>query len=212
MAGLTNAHVDAGTGFAYPNSQGANWSAKASWAAWTKWDANPYTSIEYAHQIDAGKKTPMLPMVTVIPGDNTLYTVSESHTDDDVSWSSYAAIGVVFNARHVRIKVVATGNYPILQDVGISVMTERRQEIINDLDTSTLTGAYRIGVGDIRLNKGTLNIITGVQITFNGLDASYRYELIDKDAVTGPRVRIYDITTWAHQPADCVIDAIITGA
>jgi hypothetical protein len=208
MAGLTNAHVDAGTGFAYPNSQGANWSAKASWAAWTKWDANPYTSIEYIHETDVGLITQLSPMVGV-SADADSYTVQESHSTDGSSWSSYASLGAVFTARHVRIKVVATGDYPILKDVSISLLTERREKLYDDLDTSTLTGNYRIGTGVVRLNATGFTVVTAVLVSFQNVGAGYTWELIDKTITYGPRIKIYDSTGAL---ADATIDAILRGA
>lgn len=211
MAGLTHAHVDAATGSAFPDTQGATWATPLTWAGFAYWDANPYTTIEYEHEIDAGKLVALSPVVSV-SAECDSYLVTESHSDDGTTWTPYAAVGGLFVARHVRVRVAATGDYPILNDVGISLATERREQVLDNLDTASLTGSYRLGVGDIRLPATGYTVITHVSIAFNGLDASYRYEVIDKDPVAGPRIKIYDTTTWAHQPADCVIDAIILGA
>ena len=209
---LTNAHVNAANGHAYPNSQGAAWGHPASWAAFNFWDTNPHTSIEYLSEVDARKSSPMLPLTLVSASDGTDYVVTESHSLYGADWTSYAPIGGPYLARYNRVKITASGPYPILRDVNISITTVRRHESINDLNTSTITGAQRIGVGDIRLDPGDLTIITNVAVTFNGLDAHYRFELVDKDPVLGPRIKIYDTTTWVHQPADALIDVIISGA
>jgi len=83
------------------------------------------------------------------------------------------------------------------------------EEIINDLDTSTLTGAYRIGTGDIRLPiTETYAIVRYVFVTLQNVGSGWTWELIDKDTTTGPRIKIYDSTGTL---ADATIDAQVQG-
>ncbi len=209
MAGLTNAHVDPDTGNAYPNSQGATWADLTTWAAWSHWDANPYTSIEYVHDIDIGSITQFVPNVAVSAQADS-YTVQESHSSDGTTWSDYADIGPTISARYLRIRVAAAGEYPVLQDMTAAVLVRRKEQVISDLDTATLTGAYRLGTGDIRVPIADgFSLITAVAVAFNSSGGGCTWELLDKETTVGPRVRLYDAT---GTPADAVIDINIKGA
>lgn len=207
MAGLTNAHVDTDTGYAYPDSLGFTWSDLTTWTAWTHWDANPYTSIQYVHELDAGEIAPMSVVVSV-SADCTSYTIEEQHSDDNVTYTSYASLGAPFMARYVRVKIVPSGDYPILKDVTVSLSREKREQVVTDLDISTLTGSYRTGTGDVRIPATGFTAITGVSVAFGSTGAGYSFEVIDKVVTYGPRIKVYDSTGTL---ADCTIDAIIKG-
>lgn len=206
--GLTNAHVDTATGSAYPDSQGATWADLTTWAEWLHWDANPCTTISHEQTLDAGALLQLIPTATAIADGEV--TLSESHSDDGVTWSAYAAIGALLHTRYVRIKVTVTGSYPTITDAEFSLMTDRKEQIFDDLVTSGLSAPYRLGVGDIRLPISTaLTVVIGVAVTFQNTGAGWSYELIDKDSAIGPRIKIYNA---AGVLADATIDATVRGA
>jgi hypothetical protein len=55
-----------------------------------------------------------------------------------------------------------------------------------------LTGAHRIGVGDIRLPiVKTYNVIKKVGISGQGVGANFSWDQIDSDTSVGPHVKLY---------------------
>lgn len=84
------------------------------------------------------------------------------------------------------------------------------EQFLNDLNTATVAGGNRFGVGDIRLpiEVGRFRVITGVAVTFNGVGAGFSWELVDRDVTVGPRVRLYGPDDL---PADAVIDVFVRG-
>jgi len=208
--GLINAHIDEDTGDAYPDTLGANWSAKPTWANWTHWDANPNATIIYETELDGGQATMLIPVVEVSMSNGDA-VVTESHSADGVAWSAYEAIGVMLEARYVRIRVTATGEYPILHEVEATLLSDRKDQTIDNLNTAALAGAYRVGVGDIRLPvaEGEFTVLLNVQVSFNNAGPGWTYEVVDKSATPGPRIRIYNAS---GNLADATIDAFIRGA
>jgi len=81
---------------------------------------------------------------------------------------------------------------------------------LQDVDTALLNFERRIAVGDIRLPvpAGRFAMIRSVLLGFNGAGPGYTWTLIDRDAVLGPRVKIYGPSGDA---AHAVIDAQIRG-
>jgi len=66
-------------------------------------------------------------------------------------------------------------------------------EYIEDQSSVSLAGAYRIGVGDIRVPiTKVYNAIKKVDIMLQSVGAGWSVELIDKDTVVGPRIKIYN--------------------
>ncbi len=138
-------------------------------------------------------------------------TVEESHSNDNVSYTAFAAAGTQITARYVKIKVtVAGGSIPSITSMNIKLSGNTITEEINDLDTSTLTGSYRIGTGDIRLPiANAFTQITQLQVTLQNVGAGWSWELIDKDVAVGPRIKIYNAS---NALADATIDAYVRGA
>lgn len=208
--GLINTHIDEGTGDAYPDTLGANWSAKPTWSSWNRWDANPNTTTIYETELDGGQVTMLIPVVEVSLSNGDA-VVTESHSSDGVTWSGYEEVGVMLEARYVRIRVAATGEYPILHEVEAALLSDRKDQTIDNLNTAALTGANRIGVGDIRLpvSDSDFTVLLNVQVSFNNAGPGWTYEVVDKSVTPGPRIRIYNA---AGILADATIDAFIRGA
>jgi hypothetical protein len=186
------------------------WADKTTWSSFNRWVQTPATSISYEHSIiDLGGPVLFIPFVEVI-ADGTV-TVEESHSTNGVDYTSFAAAGLQINARYIKIKVTVTGaTVPLIRSMNIKLSGETIEEQINDLDTSTLTGSYRLGVGDIRLPiANTYTQITQIQVTLQNVGAGYSWVLIDKDITVGPRIKIYNAS---NALADATIDALIKGA
>lgn len=75
-----------------------------TWADWTSWAMAPYASATYVHpEIDLGAAYTFTFLVSVVGTVNT--TVEESHSEDGVIYTAYAATGVLITARYVRLRI-----------------------------------------------------------------------------------------------------------
>lgn len=203
----TSCHVDAATGWLVADGTGTWSSLPATWAGWSEWNTAPVSPLVYQREIDLGVIVGFVPLVSVT-ADGTA-TVEEQHSDNGSSWSSWAVAGPLVTARYIRVRATVAGAYPKLKTMRITLSASPITEVIEDLDTSTLTGSYRIGVGDIRLPKTkSYAVIRKVGLTLQSVGAGWSWELIDKDTSVGPRVKIYNAS---NALADAVIDADILG-
>jgi len=113
------------------------------------------------------------------------------------------------DARYIRILVTVTGSFPKLKTERIVLSASPIEEIVEDQDSSVLTGSYRIGTGDVRVPiTKVYTTIKKVDITLQSVGAGWSWELIDKDTSVGPRIKIYNASNAA---ADAVFDATVIG-
>jgi hypothetical protein len=188
------------------NKPSGTWDALSAWDAWTHWPSDPYTTITYEENpIDLGAEFSFSLVVSVLV--DGAATVRESHSSDGVTYSSWATPSGAITARYVKVKVSVTGAFPILKDLQIHAIGKQKQQSIIGLDTSTVTGAARIGVGDIRLPAAGFTAIQTVSVTFLNVGGKWGWELVDK-TTSGPRIKIYNASGAL---ADAVIDAVIQG-
>jgi len=186
------------------DTDGHDWT---DWTAWTRSPANmTYTGAKY----DIGVVTAFSPLVS---GDYTgTATVEVRTSDDDITWTGWAAPSGQVTARwfQARIALVPVGGRCVLNAMTSILDAKTISDPIQDLDTSTLTGAYRIGTGDIRLPiTKSFALITGVgDFALQNVGAGWTWELIDKDTTTGPRIKIYNASSTL---ADATIDATPRG-
>lgn len=182
-----------------------------TWADWTTWATNPNSPITYeSTAIDLGVVTTFTPLVTVTSNGTTV-TLQEAHSDDDITYSTYATSGSQVSGRYVKIKITIANATELIRVTQALVIIDADivQETIEDLDTSTVdTGSPRVA-GDIRLPVvKTYTQIKSVQLALQNVGAGWTWELIDK-TVTGPRIKIYNASSVL---SDATIDAIIVGA
>lgn len=181
----------------------------ATWEEWMpRWKMNPAATIVYEYgPVDAGLICSFTPVVVTECLGTASITVSIS--DDDITYSSWAAPSLV-RSRYCKVRVTVTGaTIPTIFGINIYLDGNPTAEDIEDLDTSTLTGAYRLGTGDIRLPiQLTYDLIKSVQIALQNVGAGWTWEIIDKDMAVGPRIKIYNASGVA---ADALIDATIKG-
>lgn len=187
----------------------------ATWEDWTTWARVPATTISYEHTvIDLSASLPVTPLVTVV-GVGT-QTIEMSTSDDNITWSSFGALGFV-TARYFKFKatlVAGSGVTAIIKTMQILLAGAAITEEISDLDTSTLSATYRVAAGHIYvpLTKG-FNVVTQVQLALQSVTAGWSWVIIDKThTVSGeiaPEIKIYN---GSGVLADAVIDVFARGA
>lgn len=203
----TGCFRDTGTGDLV-TSDSSTWADLTTWSAWATWPDTPTSPIVYQHTtIDLGSSVPSVPLITASA--NGTVVIEEQHSDDDITYTSWAAAGALLLTRYIRVRVTVTGALPILYSLNIQLSGNSINEEINDLNTAILTGVNRIAVGDIRIPYGNpFLVITQLQVTLQNVGAGWTYEVIDKDVTIGPRIKIYNASGTL---ADASIDAFIRG-
>ncbi|MDP3134979.1 MAG: hypothetical protein Q8N17_01425, partial [Burkholderiaceae bacterium] len=132
-----------------------------------------------------------------------------AHSSDGTTYTSFSAITGPVTARYIKVRIVAAGTWPAMRDVATILSAAPVSQDNEDLDTSTLTGANRIGTGDVRIPlTKTFAAIRKVDVTLQNVGAGWSWELIDKDTTTGPRIKIYNASNTL---ADAVIDVTVRG-
>lgn len=200
----TDCHADGATGWLV-----ADETAASPWVrTWSgTWITTPASPIVYERVIDLGAITEFTPSATVTASGTA--TVTESHSDDGVTYSSYAALGARFSARYLKVRVSVSGAAPGLKGLFVVLTAQLRRETLADVATGSLTGAYRIATGHVRLPiTGSYTAIKSVQVALQNVGAGWSWELLDKDTATGPAIKIYN---GSGTLADATIDADIVG-
>lgn len=201
----TSCHLEASTGYLVPDETDATpWTG--TWAART-WIKTPATSISYERLIDVGVVATFSPLVTAL-ADGTV-TIIEAHSDDNVTYTSYATAGAPVTCRYIKIKITVAGALPVLRSAVTILSASPISDDFEDLDTSALTGSYRIGTGDIRIPlTKNFSVVRRVDVTLQNVGAGWSWELIDKDTAVGPRIKIYNASNTL---ADATIDVTVRG-
>lgn len=203
----TSCHVDSKSGYLVADGSATWQTLPATWAGWTQWNYTPVSPIQYEILLDVGVVTAFTPLITVLSDGSQ--TIEEAHSNDGISYSSWAAAGTAIVARYIKIRVTITGSYPKIIDMQTLLVGNADTDYINDLDISTLTGSYRIGTGDIRLPLlKDFSYVRYANVSLQNVAAGWSWVLIDKDTTYGPRIKIYDASNTL---ADCTIDAFVDG-
>ena len=189
------------------------WADLSTWTAWSTWNAAPASPIVY--------QTPVRDLGAMISGGiNSDIEAAGSASielrtsDDDITWSSWGVASALFEARYIqlRVTVTATLDDPVAGVTAwtVQVQANIKTETINDIDISTLTGAQRIGTGDIRVPiNETYSVIKRVSVAIQDSTAtSWTWAVIDK-TTTGPRLQFRSAGTLAD-PA--LVDFYIEGS
>lgn len=202
--------VDSETGYLLSSSTSPtdNWDdiADDAWDTDGPWSP-PSSPLVYTKPIqDLGAKI----VFSVIT--NPVYTggagvVEVRTSQDNVTWGAWGSAMANLNARYVQVRITITGANPVLRSFPVVISANSSQRIVSDLDTSTLTGSYRIGVGDIRIPIVGAAKIDAVSVSFQGTASGWTYTVVDKATTYGPRVKLFNASGVA---ADAIIDANVT--
>lgn len=196
----------------------ATWATLPStWSAWTRWVWNPYTSWSYTTPTaDFGAVVQTLPVVTVAVDGS--YVVEEQHSTDGTSWTSWATLASPFSARYVKLRVTVTATGAtgagVTQITRINAMSviftgKVTSETGNDINPAALTGANRIGAGDIRLplNRAYASI-SRIYVALQNVTGNWSWTVVDK-STSGPRIQFYNSSGVLADPP--LIDFTVEG-
>ncbi len=164
----------------------------STWAAWTRWNVAPASPIYY--------ETPVRDFGTVLAGqinstvdaDGTV--VQELATSaNGTTWSAWGSASAPFATRYLKLRltVTATGPapVPVVRAWSYQVNATMRNEYLNDVVIGSLTGAYRIGVGDVRIPlAGVYSVLKRTTIVIQDSSAgTWTYARIDQSLSPAPR-------------------------
>lgn len=134
------------------------WSATpASWATWARWNFAPTSPIVYETAArDLGAEITGQ-ISSDIDADGSI-AVELATSADGVSWSGWGTTSGSITTRYIKLRLTltATGPDPVPLVRGWHWLVDAPlvEEYVDNVDISTLTGAYRIGVGDVRAPIG----------------------------------------------------------
>lgn len=186
----TGAHVQAGY---LEANDSVTWATlPATWDAWTRWNTTPSSPITY--------ETPVRDFGTVVTGqinstvDADGSVVQELATSaNGTTWSAWGSATAAFSTRYIKLRltVTATGPAPIplVRSWAYQINAPVKQEYINDVVISALTGSYRIGTGDIRIPlAGTYSAIKRTSVIIQDSSAgTWTSTRIDQSLSPAPR-------------------------
>ena len=205
----TDCFVESDTTYLVPDGTGTwdnlEFESPNDWDGWDAWNYEPVASMVYETvAIDVGAIVSFDPIVTVTAGGSVV--IEEAHSDDDISYTSFAALSGVVTTRYIKIRVTITT--PDLSGI-TNMQTILSADTIEEEIIDWATSGDGAPVGDFRLpiTKG-FTLITTVQIALQNVGGGWTWEVIDKDASLGPRIKIYNSTPAL---ADATIDAVVKG-
>jgi hypothetical protein len=165
--------------------------APADFASYSRWNLAPTSPIFY--------ETPARDLGVVVSGsinsnlDADGTTVQELATSaNGTTWSGWSTATAPFVSRYIKLRltVTATGAMPVpaVRLWSWSVNAAVKEEYIDNLVPSALTGVYRIGVGDIRVpyTKPFL-ILKNIQTTIQDNRNGWTVNRVDNNLTPGPR-------------------------
>lgn len=214
----TNCHVEE-DGYLWADDPTTWDTTPATWDAWTYWHNDVVSSFVYQHgqtddtnAIDLGADVAVEPLTDYTLNDCTVTTEYAWRKESDTSYSAWTSNPGVIVARYILVRATFTPTSSLahVRSMRTLIVADIKTDDITDLDTSTLTGSYRIGVGDVRLPiTKPFQIIYVVNLALQNVGAGWTWELVDKDTTVGPRIRIYNSSGTL---ADATIDAVVKGA
>jgi len=168
--------------------------APATWALFTRWVTTPTSPITYTGPVrDFGTSIAGL-YDSSIDADGTISEQIRTSADN-ISWSAWGSASSPFTARYLqaRLTITATGPSPVptIRTWSYKVSADLTREYLNDIVLSSLTGAYRIGVGDIRIPcVNTYTVIKRIGITIqDNTGGDWTYVKFDASLSPSPRMQ-----------------------
>lgn len=169
-----------------------------TWDDYTSWFFDTGTTFSYVFvpsgesAIDLGAQLRVALDVAGNFSEKSEVVIEESHSDDDITYTSYAPITGFILTRYIRIKVTVTNtiNVPKINNLNIYIGGDSIVDFFTELDTSTLT---TVGGQGVRLPiRSSFSAITDVNISLKNVGSGYTWEFIDLNPTLGPHIKIWD--------------------
>ncbi|MGL4899883.1 MAG: hypothetical protein ACRC4U_07425, partial [Shewanella sp.] len=194
LSGFIELPTESGIGTYLEAIDATSWDALTTWDAWARWNQLPASPCIYT--------APARDLGTVLAGQMNARTSAEGAVllelrfgNDGLAWSAWGSIAAPFTARWIQVRctVSATGGQPVptLREMSYDVSVDLKQEYLNDVNISTLSGVYRIGVGDIRIPlANTYTIIkSAVAIIQDSRAGQWTWQRFDNTTAPTPRLQ-----------------------
>ena len=200
MGELTDCEVNTATG-GVEAVINTTWADLSTWDAWTRWNMNPADPIVYTAPVRdlQAVLTCLVDVSAIVQGALTIeLRASETSSDpvaDPGQWTAWGAADAKVVARYVQVRVTveATGGDPVpmVDSLSYIVSAPLLNDYINDVDVSALAGAYRIGVGDVRVPMpNPYSTLLELQVVIQDARAgTWSWQVVDKALTYGPRVQ-----------------------
>lgn len=191
---LTDCFIDAGDNSLVASST-TEWDDLTD--GWDDYDGDWYfdtaTSFIYQYEdIDLGVELTYSLSVQVDTELSPTITIEEQHSSDGTTWSSWAAIVGLIEARYQRVRVTVENlsNPPKITNMNIDFGADAVIDNFRLLNTSGITAE---GSGGIRLPiTSEFKQITDVNIAMQSVGSGATWEIIDLDETNGPHVKMYN--------------------
>lgn len=164
----------------------------ATWDDWTQWSTNPTSPITY--------ETPVRDLGTVVAGqingvvDADGVVLQEIATSaDGTTWSAWGSVVASFSTRYLKLRMTVTATLldkvPAVRVWTYQINAPVKREYINDVVIASLTGAYRIGTGDVRIPlTGSYTVLKRTDVVVQDNSAgTWTYARIDQSLSPAPR-------------------------
>lgn len=206
---LTDCHIEPETGDVVADGTDTWAGLPSTWAAWGSWVQSVVTSFSFEpDEIDLGADVTFTPLTTVTTRDGNPTIEYQHRTAGGAYQGAWQTVSGSITARYVliRVTVATTGVDSRIIDGRFVASADVIEELIEDLDTSAIGNGTS---GDRRLPLAkSYSVISRVGVALQNTGPGWSWEIVDKDAAQGPRIRIYDATDTL---SDAVIDAEIRG-
>lgn len=187
---LTDCHIQDGE---LISNDTTTWDTLPStWAAWTRWIFAPSSPVVYVTPVrDFGTIIVAQVNTTVVADGSILQELSTSN--DGTTWSAWSSASGPISARYLKLRLTVTETVafpvPMVREFGYLLNALIKSEYINDCVITSLSGSYRIGVGDVRVPLlGTYSVIKRTSIVIQDSSAgAWTFTRIDQALTYGPR-------------------------
>lgn len=174
-----------------------------AWDDWETWGVDGDDLVYQFEDIDLNAVLTFRPVISVQAQGVVTYAVDCS--EDNVQWTGWTLPVGDVTARYLRVRITVAHTEARVNSMSILLDGAQESEDFPDLDTATLG----LPAGDFRVPLiRTFVTIKTVTVALQNTGPGWSWEVIDKDAVLGPRIKIYDNTGTL---ADAIVDVTVKG-
>lgn len=164
----------------------------STWDAWLYWIMSPTSPIVYTSPVHDFGTVIAGQVDSAIDAEGTV-TQELSTSADGTTWSTWGDASAAFSSRYIKLRLTVAATVPApvpaVREWSYQIIAPMKNEYLNDIDISTLTGAYRIGVGDIRIPlAGSYTVIKRTSVVIqDSSGGTWACTRIDQSLSPAPR-------------------------